>query len=358
MSNVINRRIPPGFSLYLDLVRFTAAVMVVLYHSWAEIFPGMPFKWPGHEAVVVFFVLSGYVISHAAKAPGTTLSTYVIHRFARIVPVAYGALLLALCICLWQPGLNKDGDTWLRTLMNMFFLAQSGLLAMEAPLNPPFWSLNYEVWYYAIFGVWMFSARKWRVVFTAMAAVLAGPKILALFPVWLMGVLLYKHMPRLKPALAWLIALVTFVLGAMMTWYDVSDVLRSWLYSTVPAAWRLHYSTQFLYDILLGIVVSAHFTAIASLENLSLRLEKIAPALRYLAGCTFTLYVFHGPLIVVIRDMLGWTAPFAFYGLMAVAVLIAAELTERRVKWYRTLTIVAMSRLRRVRTPVTGPAGS
>jgi peptidoglycan/LPS O-acetylase OafA/YrhL len=357
MSNPTARRIPLPFSLYLDLVRFLAAVSVVLYHSWDKVLPGLPFKWPGHEAVVVFFVLSGYVIAHAASAPGTTLSTYVQHRIARIVPVAVAALLLALVICLSWPGLDKDGGLWWRTLANMLFIAQAGPLGVDAPLNPPFWSLNYEVWYYVIFGTWLFAPRKWRTVLTVLAALLAGPKILLLFPIWLFGVALYRRMPQWKPALAWTVALLSLAAGALLTWLDVSDVLRAWLYATVPGAWRLHYSTQFVYDLLLGVVVAAHFTAIASLGHVTRVLEKVAPVVRYLAGCTFTLYVFHGPLMAINRDLLGLTSPLAYYGVMALGVLAAAELTERRVKWYRTLVAALVARVRRGRTPVAGPAG-
>jgi peptidoglycan/LPS O-acetylase OafA/YrhL len=329
------RKIPVPLSLYLDLVRFAAALFVVLYHTWSLVLPDRPFKWPGHEAVVVFFVLSGYVIAHAATVPGMTFALYLQHRVARIVPVAYAALLLALGACLLRPDLNKDASLWWGSLSNALFIAQSGPFSVEAPLNPPFWSLNYEVWYYAIFGAWLFAPGKWRQTLTAAAALLAGPKILMLFPVWLLGVLLYRRMPVWKPALAWTALLASLVAGALMTWLDLSEFLRARLYTAVPFAWHAHYSTQFLYDNLLGIVVAVHFTAIASLGGLMRFLELAARPIRYLAGCTFTLYVFHGPLLVLIRDVAGVREPLPFYGAMALGILVAAELTERRVKWYR-----------------------
>ncbi len=329
------RGIPPHLSLYLDLVRFLAALAVVLYHSWNQVFPDRPFKWPGHEAVVVFFVLSGYVIAHAATAPGMTLGLYLQHRIARIVPVAWAALLLVLAACLLRPGLAGNGAVWRDSLANALFVAQSGPFALEAPLNPPFWSLNYEVWYYAIFGAWLFVPARWRLAAVAAACLLAGPKILLLLPVWLLGVLLYRRMPAWPPALAWACLLASLAAGALMTWLDLSDFLRARLYAALPFAWRAHYSTQFLYDNLLGIVVAVHFAAVSSLGRLPRIVARAARPIRWLAGCTFTLYVFHGPLMVLVRDVAGITAPGPFYAALALGVLVAAELTERRVKWYR-----------------------
>lgn len=159
---VPQRGIDPGLSLYLDLMRFLAAVMVMVGHTWHWFDPASTTKFPGHEAVVIFFVLSGFVITHAATRPGVTLGVYVQHRMARILPVAWLALLLAAVMALAVPALNDEPHLLVPTLVNLVFLGQSGWGWMEAPLNSPYWSLNYEVWYYVIFGVWLFVRRhRW-----------------------------------------------------------------------------------------------------------------------------------------------------------------------------------------------------
>ena len=335
---VPGRAIPAGLSLYLDVVRFLAAVAVVLYHTWTLYFPDSKIKWPGHEAVVVFFVLSGYVIAHAASAPGMTLAAYAQHRLARILPVAYAALIVAVGICLVFPATAGPGSVGWGTVANMLFIAQSGALEVNAPLNPPFWSLNYEVWYYVLFGIWTFVRSKWRLALVVLAGLLAGPKILLLLPVWAMGVLLYRRLPVLRPDFAWYALLVSLAVGAALTWMNVSDVLRAWLYAHVPGAWRAHYSSQFLYDIVLGLVVMLHFTAIASLGPSLRWLRYLQRPIRYVAGCTFTLYVFHGPLLVLLRQSPTiQQSPWLFYLALGVSALVLAELTERRVKFYRAL---------------------
>ena len=56
-------------SVYLDVLRLSAALTVFVSHlSWIQISGG--FLWQlqflGHDAVMVFFVLSGFVIQYAA----------------------------------------------------------------------------------------------------------------------------------------------------------------------------------------------------------------------------------------------------------------------------------------------------
>lgn len=325
--------IAPGLSLYLDLIRFLAAVAVVLYHTWKQFDPLTTIKFPGHEAVVVFFVLSGYVIAHAAGRPGMTLALYAQHRIARILPVAWLALLLAGGLAVAFPVLGGNEALLVPTLVNMLFLAQSGWGWMEAPLNPPFWSLNYEVWYYIIFAVWMFARRRW--LWLALAALLAGPKILLLMPVWLMGVALYRRTPHFQRGTALLLFVVTAAAAAALCGLNVSDIWRDWLYRVAPPFWRAHYSTQFLYDTVLGVVVALNFAAAASLGSALEKLGHVARPIRYLASFTFSLYVFHGPIAELLNKVVKLQSAPVFYIALAACVIVLAELTERRTGWYR-----------------------
>ena len=66
-------KLSPAHSAYLDFVRFTAATTVLLGHmmndgfdmSWA------PIGYFGHESVVVFFVMSGFIIHSSTAARGS-----------------------------------------------------------------------------------------------------------------------------------------------------------------------------------------------------------------------------------------------------------------------------------------------
>ena len=67
------------------MLRFVAAVLVVVSHASAQSLSG-GFLWSlqyiGYPAVMIFFVLSGYVISYVASEKENTLSDYATSRLA------------------------------------------------------------------------------------------------------------------------------------------------------------------------------------------------------------------------------------------------------------------------------------
>src|SRR5579864_6899404 len=90
------RPLDTGFSLYLDLVRVSAALVVLYSHTNARLLTTrvLPGELLGHSAVVVFFVLSGFVIAYITDTKEKTPADYAASRLARIYSVAVPALLL------------------------------------------------------------------------------------------------------------------------------------------------------------------------------------------------------------------------------------------------------------------------
>ncbi len=78
------------FSIYLDLVRFAAACLVYLWHSNQRMLvaDSIPLSQYGHSAVIVFFVLSGFVIAYITDTKENTLPSYAASRISRIYSVA------------------------------------------------------------------------------------------------------------------------------------------------------------------------------------------------------------------------------------------------------------------------------
>ena len=69
------------FSIYLDAIRFFMAFLVFFYHSaFPNFLPWVPWVDVGHHAVVVFFVLSGLVITYVLEEKGNTRSAYMRRR--------------------------------------------------------------------------------------------------------------------------------------------------------------------------------------------------------------------------------------------------------------------------------------
>jgi peptidoglycan/LPS O-acetylase OafA/YrhL len=87
-------------SLYLDLVRAVAALLVFLAHGGLPMFSEnqgclRPF---GHEMVVIFFVLSGFVIAYAVSKSQDSWRAFGADRLSRLYSVILPALLLTAAL--------------------------------------------------------------------------------------------------------------------------------------------------------------------------------------------------------------------------------------------------------------------
>ena len=160
----------------LDCLRASAAFLVLLGHTrnWfllnidAIEHPSLVMKafWfvtvLQHEAVVVFFVLSGFLVGGAitsAIGKGTfDLKTYLIARFVRIYVVYVPALVLTALVFWIARGVLQDfGEGTIRPIFSEQQPDLGGLRAMLCHIsglqgfacaawtqNPPLWSLGYE----------------------------------------------------------------------------------------------------------------------------------------------------------------------------------------------------------------------
>ncbi|MDH3900631.1 MAG: acyltransferase family protein, partial [Gammaproteobacteria bacterium] len=84
-------------SVSLDLIRVIAAFTVLLAHFSYMGYTGAYtdfFHDYGHAGVVMFFVLSGYVIAFVCEKKHNSLRDYMFARFARLYSVLPFALLL------------------------------------------------------------------------------------------------------------------------------------------------------------------------------------------------------------------------------------------------------------------------
>lgn len=104
-------RVQRGYSTYLDLLRLLAALAVFLGHASFPEFTGHTIRMPDqlpHEAVIVFFVLSGYVISYVAQEREARAGSFFVSRAARIYSVAIPALIITLVVDLGLIGRGTE----------------------------------------------------------------------------------------------------------------------------------------------------------------------------------------------------------------------------------------------------------
>ncbi|MBC2666210.1 acyltransferase [Novosphingobium flavum] len=350
-------------STCLDLIRFFAALVVLvchaaqarLYEGW---FPDIPLAQ--HYAVVVFFVLSGLVITASVLRGPASFSRYAIARASRILPVSLTALAfstLAYFVVTSLGGSAQHTDTygklsWAGTVLPLMFLSESPWGA--GPVwNPPYWSLCYEVWYYALFGAAVFLRGPQRIGALALFALFAGPRILLMFPVWLVGVVLVlTPLARRTGPLA---GAMLVAAGLTAAWLHTEWVMPGLhLIRDLAGPYRndLSFSRFALSDLLLALAVAATFAGLRPIANRWPAIWQMldAPA-RKLSGFSFTLYLFHWPLLLLAKT-LGLTAGDSLPGfLIEVLSLLAAcyaisFVTERQSGRVRTLLERGLAALR------------
>lgn len=305
----------PAVSIYLDLVRFGAALAVFAEHSvpW----PWFHDKHVGIDAVFVFFVLSGYVIAHVAERKEPDVTAYAISRLSRLWSVAIPALALACIADL--AGLHFGdpapyvNDPWFSTghwvrdiAANAFFVNEFWFWSFHPLSDGPFWSLGFEFWYYAAFAAWFYWTGRRRVLGVLAAGLVAGPKIMLLFPVWALGVAAYRLKRLPPPGVGWALAVGTPALYVALKTIHARQFLEAGTGSLGIAADRWVPDQDAIWWGIVGLLVAAHFVGVRSLEaRLAGVLARIERPVRWAAGCTLSLYLFHEPLLHLALSVLG-----------------------------------------------------
>ncbi len=301
-----------SFSVYLDLVRFLAAFVVLLHHARYLYDPGGALFSLGHEAVIVFFILSGYVIAYVAEAKERNLKDYTLSRLARIYSVALPAVILTglfdyIGYAVSPEAYPAGAQAWdhipLRTIGSLAFLNQIWFVSMQPFSNVPYWSLGYEVWYYVGFALVTYLGGRWGWIWFLALALFVGPKVVLLMPLWWGGVYVYrsKALRKVSAGLGWLLLVLSCLGFAAYLQWDIADWARQVVLSLVGPEWarELVSSKRFLADYYLGLCVAAHFVALRAIcERYQGVPGLVAGPIRALAGSTFTLYLLHRPLIL------------------------------------------------------------
>ncbi|PGV53358.1 acyltransferase [Bacillus sp. AFS037270] len=173
----------------LDSLRGLAALSVVIYHAlnltitnWSEInniiwrlcmYSPLRLLWSGHQSVILFFVLSGFVLSlpfYRTKVDSTFYFQYLIKRICRIyIPfaISIGAAILTriyLTGTVNLEGLWIGQISWKPILQHLFLIDMFN----QNYFNPVVWSLVHEMRISIIFPIIIAVILKynWKNVLT------------------------------------------------------------------------------------------------------------------------------------------------------------------------------------------------
>ncbi len=141
----------------IQTLRALAALSVLFYHESSTKFT------VGAVGVDIFFVISGFIMGTIGYRE--TPLDFMMKRIIRIVPL-YWLVTAAVCLVSLIPGVFHQFSCDLPSLLqSLFFIPYVNQAGHIEPLMVPGWTLNYEMFFYAVFAVGLAIRRP--VVFSA-----------------------------------------------------------------------------------------------------------------------------------------------------------------------------------------------
>jgi peptidoglycan/LPS O-acetylase OafA/YrhL len=351
MQLLYSKRVLTGWpSVFLDGIRFLAALIVLVSHCRAGWFPeGELDMIPSnlsHGAVVIFFVLSGFVIAHTTSNGNRGAKAYAIARLSRLYSVFLPAMIItivcAVLVRMMTPAIYEQyyqKHAVLRYFASIIFCNEIWFFSSAPLINGPIWSLSYEFWYYVIFGAFFYKKQGLKgYVVPVIVCVFAGPKIMLLMFMWLVGWLVY-HLPRPSIAvfLSWILIIALFFIAVYLIIFLPSMPNR-------VNTTSLHWADKFISDFIVSVLIGAIFYFLPNGQK-NLNFSSIVMRFRKVADLTFPIYVLHLPLLVLSKSLLshilaekmilfGVSLAFVFLG----CITIGLAMENNRKYWSELFT--------------------
>ena len=254
----------------------------------------------GHQAVIFFFVLSGFVIHYSTsrqidKAERFDIPKYLFKRVKRLYPPLIAAICILLVLEWWGKRLQfpiyfgatpyalinqliRGNADWKTVLGNFTFL--QGVYTPVLGTDGPLWSLMYEWWFYILYIPVILCFRKsktWTCV--------------AVFVLWIVNS--RWNLPPL---------LFTMVFKYFLSWFTGMLLADHLLYQKDKAllfiflglefcAAAIFYHTDFGQDTLLAVPITVLFYFVLTTRFFS-PMQRLGGG-----GFSYTLYVIHFPML-------------------------------------------------------------
>jgi peptidoglycan/LPS O-acetylase OafA/YrhL len=166
----------------IQALRAIAALVVAIGH--AQAFMGVPmerrgevFGWshllPWNAGVDLFFVISGFIMVYSSErlfAAEGGARTFAWRRLTRIVPLYWASMSFVLLLAVVR---GKEGHDPLAILASYLFIPFAETAgAQPRPVYELGWTLNYEMFFYALFALTLWMRRE-RAALTAIAMMIA-----------------------------------------------------------------------------------------------------------------------------------------------------------------------------------------
>jgi peptidoglycan/LPS O-acetylase OafA/YrhL len=329
-------------------LRGIAALTVVMAHLHAhDLFPQSVwfhnlyqiFGW-SDLAVFLFFILSGFVMSHAYPDP-VHWRHFFVARLARLVPV-YEVTLFVAFVLTFLPFLRMPMPTVYNFIANLFMIQQWLPVKAWFSINAPSWSLSIEAFLYVVAFPFLVWSRKqsWNCFFY-IPLILAGV-LWAMIYYNIYGTHLWQ-----RTGLAILSGLFGFGIGFAMQNLIGKGLRHSSIILAIGAALifiGLNHtfapSDQSHGPMVIGLVLIV--AATVNPQGLPYRLLA-KPVFLYLGDISYSLYLWNLPILIFLETFRGHieyhylTSASAICGFRIIFVVLAMVLvfTVSTLSYYK-----------------------
>jgi peptidoglycan/LPS O-acetylase OafA/YrhL len=330
----------------LEALRGFAALYVVFFHVLPQkiylfgINVGILFRF-GPEAVIVFFVLSGFVIKYTwEKSRDKSFRYYFVRRFVRLyVPLIFIFLLGYLIRC-YQAG-SFASPEW-PVLFGNIFMLQDVISQKPNVISPAYlgngvlWSLSYEWWFYMLFFVLVTRIKseklnRWVSIITicAAASYLVYPfivnRLLMYFAIWWIGVrfadsYLKDGVFSFRSIVPQGAVLLVIILILALNLYLHFEYTKIYTYPLVAYPFIELRHFVFALMVMTGAVIW---------KNLNwFGFDLLFGSFRYLAPCSYVIYIAHHYLVVEATYLNFLGNKVMEYGLYIIIMILFSYLLE------------------------------
>jgi len=330
----------------LEALRGFAALYVVFFHALPQkiyllgVNVGAIFRF-GPEAVIVFFVLSGFVIKYTnEKSADKTFKYYFIRRFIRLYIPLFFIFLLGYLIKCYSEGTLANPE-WQTLFGNIFMLQdvisqKPNVISAAYMGNGVLWSLSYEWWFYMLFfllatNINSAKINKWvsAISIVAAATYIVYPfivnRLAMYFAIWWIGVrfadiYLKKEKYTIKSIMPY--AYVLFTITALLALNLYIHFSYTKVYSYPLVAYPFIELRHFVFAIMVM------FGAIIW-ENLNWRgFNSLFGVFKHLAPCSYVIYISHHYLVIEATYLNFINNKLIEYGLYIAIMIIFSYLLE------------------------------
>jgi len=305
------------------------------------IFSPLHVIWLGAEAVWLFFVLSGFVLTRAAARPGFSWGAYYPSRMVRLYGPVLAAIVFAWLTYILIPHVIEPGDSpVLAGLPTSYPLPEmlndvTLIGGASGTAIGVLWSLQWEVLFSLALPIYIVLVRRFPRSATAVAIAgcivgwMTANAVLSFMPMFFFGALLSQHWNSVTRAFGFLGTRRTaaHLAGASLLLLSICGLtsfflLGTWI-SSVGGSPRVLTVPIVLASIMLLIVLAINWPPLSTLLT-------IRPVV-FLGTISFSLYLVHRPIMIASAFIFGIGAvPAVIEILISLAIAIGFTFAVER----------------------------